>query len=81
MLAHSIRVIYLSQLTKFFHIYGVHYLILPDGTTIATRTIHIGKPSDKEKERFTRVLKGFISVASAIFPSNASVKLTVNDLE
>jgi len=38
-----------------------------DGTTDITRTIVLGKPSDEQKDRFTRVLKGHIALASAIF--------------
>ncbi|XP_072027401.1 xaa-Pro aminopeptidase 1-like isoform X4 [Amphiura filiformis] len=40
-----------------------------DGTTDVTRTMHFGTPTPHEKECFTRVLKGVISLASAIFPS------------
>ena len=40
----------------------------PDGTTDVTRTIAIGKPTDEMKDRFTRVLKGHIRLASQIFP-------------
>lgn len=40
----------------------------PDGTTDITRTIAIGTPSAEHKERFTRVLKGHIALAMAVFP-------------
>ena len=40
-----------------------------DGTTDVTRTIHLGTPSNYEKECFTRVLKGHIALASANFPN------------
>lgn len=40
----------------------------PDGTTDVTRTIAIGTPSREMRERFTRVLKGHIAIASARFP-------------
>lgn len=40
-----------------------------DGTTDVTRTLHFGTPSKFEQECFTRVLKGVISVASCVFPS------------
>jgi len=40
-----------------------------DGTTDVTRTIHLGTPTDYEKECFTRVLKGHIALASANFPA------------
>lgn len=39
-----------------------------DGTTDVTRTVHLGKPTQKQRECFTRVLKGHIALASAIFP-------------
>lgn len=39
-----------------------------DGTTDITRTIAIGKPTDEEKDRFTRVLKGHIDLALTSFP-------------
>ena len=40
-----------------------------DGTTDVTRSMHFGTPKKFEKECFTRVLKGQISVRQAIFPS------------
>ncbi|MDP3371873.1 MAG: aminopeptidase P family protein [Candidatus Paracaedibacteraceae bacterium] len=39
-----------------------------DGTTDVTRTIVIGKPSAEQRDRFTRVLKGHIALAQAVFP-------------
>jgi Xaa-Pro aminopeptidase len=39
-----------------------------DGTTDITRTIAVGRPSPLMRDRFTRVLKGHIAVARAIFP-------------
>ena len=39
-----------------------------DGTTDITRTIPVGEPTDEMRDRFTRVLKGHIAVATAIFP-------------
>ncbi|MBL8701966.1 MAG: aminopeptidase P family protein [Alphaproteobacteria bacterium] len=44
---------------------GAQYL---DGTTDVTRTIAIGTPSPEHRDRFTRVLKGHIAVATARFP-------------
>jgi Xaa-Pro aminopeptidase len=44
---------------------GGQYL---DGTTDITRTIVIGEPTEEQKDRYTRVLKGHIALASAIFP-------------
>jgi len=43
-----------------------------DGTTDITRTVVIGSPSDEMRDRFTRVLKGHIAIATAIFPENTS---------
>jgi len=39
-----------------------------DGTTDITRTVAIGEPTDEMRDRFTRVLKGHIAVATAVFP-------------
>uniref|UniRef100_A0A672YNE7 X-prolyl aminopeptidase (aminopeptidase P) 1, soluble n=1 Tax=Sphaeramia orbicularis TaxID=375764 RepID=A0A672YNE7_9TELE len=44
----------------------IHY---SDGTTDVTRTMHFGTPSAFEKECFTYVLKGHISVSAAVFPN------------
>jgi Xaa-Pro aminopeptidase len=43
-----------------------------DGTTDITRTVAIGQPSDEMRDRFTRVLKGHIAIATAIFPENTT---------
>jgi len=48
---------------------GGQYL---DGTTDVTRTIAIGKPSAEMRDRFTRVLKGHIALAKAVFPEGTS---------
>jgi Xaa-Pro aminopeptidase len=39
-----------------------------DGTTDITRTMSVGAPTDEMRERFTRVLKGHIAIARAVFP-------------
>lgn len=44
---------------------GGQYL---NGTTDITRTVAIGVPSSEQKDRFTRVLKGHIALATALFP-------------
>ena len=44
---------------------GAQYL---DGTTDITRTVAIGTPSAEMRDRFTRVLKGHITLATARFP-------------
>jgi Xaa-Pro aminopeptidase len=43
-----------------------------DGTTDVTRTVVIGSPSAEMRDRFTRVLKGHIAIATAVFPENTS---------
>jgi Xaa-Pro aminopeptidase len=48
---------------------GAQYL---DGTTDVTRTIAIGTPSAEMRERFTRVLKGHIALATARFPKGTT---------
>ena len=40
-----------------------------DGTTDVTRTVAIGTPTAEMRDRFTRVLKGHIALAVAIFPA------------
>jgi Xaa-Pro aminopeptidase len=39
-----------------------------DGTTDITRTVVIGEPTEEMRDRFTRVLKGHIAIATAVFP-------------
>jgi Xaa-Pro aminopeptidase len=39
-----------------------------DGTTDITRTVAIGEPTAEMMDRFTRVLKGHIAIATAVFP-------------
>lgn len=48
---------------------GAQYL---DGTTDVTRTVAIGKASAEQRDRFTRVLKGHIGIATARFPEGTS---------
>eukprot|EP00299_Pterocystis_sp_00344_P014860 c7390_g1_i1.p1 GENE.c7390_g1_i1~~c7390_g1_i1.p1 ORF type:complete len:635 (+),score=155.80 c7390_g1_i1:161-1906(+) len=48
---------------------GGQYL---DGTTDITRTIHLGQPSPYERDCFTRVLKGVISLSRVTFPEGIS---------
>ncbi len=43
-----------------------------DGTTDVTRTIAIGTPTHEMRDRFTRVLRGHIAIATAVFPDGAS---------
>jgi Xaa-Pro aminopeptidase len=44
----------------------------PDGTTDVTRTVAIGEPTPEMRDRFTRVLKGHIALATAVFPKGTS---------
>jgi len=44
----------------------------PDGTTDVTRTIIIGTPTAEMKDRFTRVLKGHIALATVRFPEGTT---------
>ncbi|MEM7567271.1 MAG: aminopeptidase P family protein [Pseudomonadota bacterium] len=43
-----------------------------DGTTDITRTVAIGEPSEEMCDRFTRVLKGHIAIATARFPEGTT---------
>ncbi len=43
-----------------------------DGTTDITRTMVVGRPSAEMRDRFTRVLKGHIAIARAVFPPGTS---------
>jgi Xaa-Pro aminopeptidase len=43
-----------------------------DGTTDVTRTIAIGEPTFEMCDRFTRVLRGHIAIARALFPDGTS---------
>jgi Xaa-Pro aminopeptidase len=43
-----------------------------DGTTDITRTVALGKPTSEMRDRFTRVLKGHIAIATARFPVGVS---------
>ncbi len=48
---------------------GAQYI---DGTTDVTRTVAIGTASAEQRDRFTRVLKGHIGIATARFPEGTS---------
>jgi Xaa-Pro aminopeptidase len=43
-----------------------------DGTTDITRTVAVGTPTAEMKDRFTRVLKGHIALATVKFPKGTS---------
>ncbi|MGD0864643.1 MAG: aminopeptidase P family protein [Rhizomicrobium sp.] len=44
----------------------------PDGTTDVTRTMIVGEPSAEMMDRFTRVLKGHIALATVRFPEGTT---------
>ncbi|UJW86733.1 aminopeptidase P family protein [Devosia sp. SL43] len=48
---------------------GAQYL---SGTTDITRTLSTSRPSDEERDRFTRVLKGMIAISMARFPKGTN---------
>jgi len=48
---------------------GAHYL---DATTDITRTVCLGCPTIRQKDHFTRVLKGLISLSSTSFPQGTT---------
>jgi Xaa-Pro aminopeptidase len=48
---------------------GAQYL---DGTTDVTRTVAIGPPTAEQRDRFTRVLRGHIALATARFPKGTT---------
>jgi Xaa-Pro aminopeptidase len=43
-----------------------------DGTTDITRTVVVGEATAEMRDRFTRVLKGHIAIATAIFPEGTT---------
>jgi Xaa-Pro aminopeptidase len=48
---------------------GAQYL---DGTTDVTRTVIVGRASKQFRDHYTRVLKGHIAIARAVFPKGVS---------
>src|SRR5215470_17142294 len=48
---------------------GAQYL---DGTTDITRTVVVGPPTTEMLDRFTRVLRGHIAIARAVFPDGTT---------
>ena len=50
---------------------GAQYM---DGTTDITRTVHFGEPTKEEKEYYTRVLLGNLSLERLIFKKGLSLK-------
>ena len=60
---------YLDPGTLYLVDSGAQYL---DGTTDVTRTIAIGTPTTEHRDRYTRVLKGHIALATARFPKGTT---------
>ncbi len=48
---------------------GSQYL---DATTDITRTVALGRTTDEQRDRFTRILKGMIALSTASFPRGTS---------
>lgn len=48
---------------------GAQYL---SGTTDITRTLSTGEPTDEQRDRYTRVLKGMIAISMARFPKGTT---------
>ncbi|HEX4160112.1 MAG TPA: aminopeptidase P family protein [Rhizomicrobium sp.] len=44
----------------------------PDGTTDVTRTVIVGEPTNEMRDRFTRVLKGHIALATVRYPQGTT---------
>jgi Xaa-Pro aminopeptidase len=44
-----------------------------DGTTDTTRAVHFGTPREQERDSYTRVLCGNLSLAMAKWPKNAGI--------
>ncbi|HYF54328.1 MAG TPA: aminopeptidase family protein P, partial [Salinarimonas sp.] len=43
-----------------------------DGTTDITRTIAVGDPTPEMRDRYTRVLRGHVAIATALFPKGTT---------
>ncbi|MBR0716759.1 aminopeptidase P family protein [Bradyrhizobium liaoningense] len=43
-----------------------------DGTTDVTRTMAVGEPTEEMRDRFTRVLRGHMAIARAVFPDGTT---------
>ena len=59
----------LEQGTLYLVDSGAQYF---DGTTDVTRTVAIGVPTSEHRDRYTRVLKGHIALATARFPKGTT---------
>ena len=50
--------------------YGKVNLVILDGTTDVTRTLHYGRATQRQKDIYTRVLMGAIDLATLVFPDS-----------
>jgi len=48
---------------------GAQYL---DGTTDVTRTVHLGEPTELQREHYTRVLRGHLALRATRFPAGTT---------
>eukprot|EP00826_Nyctotherus_ovalis_P010861 TRINITY_DN1283_c0_g2_i10.p1 TRINITY_DN1283_c0_g2~~TRINITY_DN1283_c0_g2_i10.p1 ORF type:complete len:406 (+),score=137.95 TRINITY_DN1283_c0_g2_i10:827-2044(+) len=56
---------------------GAHYL---DGTTDVTRTVHFTTPTEYQREMYTRVLRGNLSLERAVFPNKEQITGAMLDM-
>lgn len=54
---------------------GTTHVSFDSQSHTVTRTVHFGQPSQREKECFTYVLKGHISLDTAVFPNRTTGNL------
>ena len=70
-------IFFIFVLFNFLLAYSLKYIInffyLRDGTTDVTRTLHFGDPTDFQKEAYTRVLKGQLTLGATVFPNKIKV--------
>lgn len=63
----------MNVITVCLKLFTCYFLSLTDGTTDVTRTIHLGTPTDTEREIYTSLLMGCIDIASTIFPEGQTL--------
>lgn len=61
-----------------FYAVFITFCLVLDGTTDVTRTLHLGTPTQAQKEAYTRVLIGQIQLTTLTFPEN--MKMSVADV-
>lgn len=67
----------ISNLSTYLLDSGGQYL---DGTTDITRTTHYGRPSEFQRETYTRVLMGAIDTMALVLDQSARTPYRINDL-